>query len=105
MTWLLRPASSRLSAGCTDDYDGYALVKDALKSTGVMLSTAEHEYTRYGFRQLIAASYHHVPALVAPHLRGCSCVAQRVFAATHGMCCNVENPFVRLFVCTLTRKR
>jgi len=36
-----------------DDYEGYALVKDALKSTGIMLTTAEHEYTRYGFRQLI----------------------------------------------------
>jgi L-rhamnonate dehydratase len=38
-----------------DDYDGYKLVKDALADSGLMLSTAEHEYTRYGFRQLIAS--------------------------------------------------
>jgi L-rhamnonate dehydratase len=37
-----------------DDYDGYRIVKDALKDSGVMLTTAEHEYTRYGFRTLIA---------------------------------------------------
>jgi L-rhamnonate dehydratase len=36
-----------------DDYAGYAQVKDALKDTGILLTTAEHEYTRYGFRQLI----------------------------------------------------
>jgi len=36
-----------------DDYEGYARVKDALKDTGIMLTTAEHEYTRYGYRQLI----------------------------------------------------
>jgi len=36
-----------------DDYDGYIQVKDALKDTGIMLTTAEHEYTRYGFKQLI----------------------------------------------------
>ena len=36
-----------------DDYDGYVTVKDALKDTGIMLTTAEHEYTRYGFKQLI----------------------------------------------------
>ena len=33
-----------------DDYDGYKQVKDALKGTGIMLTTAEHEYTRYGFK-------------------------------------------------------
>ena len=38
-----------------DDYDGYKLVKDALADSGLLLSTAEHEYTRYGFRQLIAS--------------------------------------------------
>ena len=36
-----------------DDYDGYKEVKDALRGTGIMLTTAEHEYTRYGYRQLI----------------------------------------------------
>ena len=36
-----------------DDYDGYAAIKSAL--TGVCLvTTGEHEYTRYGFRELIA---------------------------------------------------
>jgi L-alanine-DL-glutamate epimerase-like enolase superfamily enzyme len=28
-------------------------VKDALKSVPTMLATAEHEYTRYGYKQLI----------------------------------------------------
>lgn len=36
-----------------DNYSGYVDVKNALRSTGIMLTTAEHEYTRYGFRQLI----------------------------------------------------
>ena len=36
-----------------DDYAGYKTVKEALKDTGVMLTSAEHEYTRYGFKQLI----------------------------------------------------
>eukprot|EP00937_MAST-01D_sp_MAST-1D-sp2_P006119 g6119.t1 len=36
-----------------DDYDGYKEVKDALRGSGIMLTTAEHEYTRYGYRQLI----------------------------------------------------
>eukprot|EP00049_Salpingoeca_infusionum_P018980 m.359599 g.359599 ORF g.359599 m.359599 type:complete len:438 (-) comp18646_c0_seq1:3035-4348(-) len=36
-----------------DDYDGYEEVKRALAGTGIMLTTAEHEYTRYGFRELI----------------------------------------------------
>lgn len=36
-----------------DDYAGYARVKEALKDTGIMLTTGEHEYTRYGFRMLI----------------------------------------------------
>eukprot|EP01113_Clastostelium_recurvatum_P016516 TRINITY_DN1946_c0_g1_i3.p1 TRINITY_DN1946_c0_g1~~TRINITY_DN1946_c0_g1_i3.p1 ORF type:complete len:432 (-),score=108.05 TRINITY_DN1946_c0_g1_i3:1089-2384(-) len=34
-----------------DDYDGYELLKKTISST--MLTTGEHEYTRYGFRQLI----------------------------------------------------
>ena len=36
-----------------DDYSGYEDVRDALRSSGIMLTCAEHEYTRYGFRQLI----------------------------------------------------
>jgi L-rhamnonate dehydratase len=34
-----------------DDYDGYATVKARVSST--LLTTGEHEYTRYGFRQLL----------------------------------------------------
>lgn len=30
-----------------DDYDGYEQVKKALADSGIMLTTAEHEYTRY----------------------------------------------------------
>jgi hypothetical protein len=36
-----------------DDYAGHTAVKDALKSVPTMLATAEHEYTRYGYKQLI----------------------------------------------------
>jgi len=35
-----------------DDYDGYAYLKKVIRST--MITTGEHEYTRYGFRELIA---------------------------------------------------
>jgi len=35
-----------------DDYEGYEEVKKALQGI-TMLTTAEHEYTRYGFRELI----------------------------------------------------
>jgi L-rhamnonate dehydratase len=34
-----------------DDYEGYAEVKAAVKTT--LLTTGEHEYTRYGYRQLL----------------------------------------------------
>lgn len=34
-----------------DDYDGYAQLKRSITST--MITTGEHEYTRYGFRELI----------------------------------------------------
>ncbi|XP_064594482.1 L-rhamnonate dehydratase-like [Liolophura sinensis] len=37
-----------------DDYEGYAEVKRSLAGSSVLLTTGEHEYTRYGFRQLIA---------------------------------------------------
>ena len=36
-----------------DDYDGYAAIKSALTGT-CLVTTGEHEYTRYGFRELIA---------------------------------------------------
>jgi len=36
-----------------DDYDGYAALKAAVGSI-CLVTTGEHEYTRYGFRQLIA---------------------------------------------------
>jgi len=36
-----------------DDYEGYKQVREALKDSGIMLTTAEHEYTRYGYRTLI----------------------------------------------------
>ncbi|HET8627306.1 MAG TPA: L-rhamnonate dehydratase [Thermomicrobiales bacterium] len=35
-----------------DDYDGYAAVRAAV--TTCQLATGEHEYTRYGFRELVA---------------------------------------------------
>lgn len=35
-----------------DDYDGYAAIKAAI--SWCMVTTGEHEYTRYGFRELIA---------------------------------------------------
>ena len=38
-----------------DDYDGYKDVREGLMGSRVMLTTAEHEYTRYGYRQLIAS--------------------------------------------------
>jgi len=34
-----------------DDYEGYSELKKAVKTT--MITTGEHEYTRYGFRQLL----------------------------------------------------
>lgn len=36
-----------------DNYSGYEDVRTALRGNGLLLTTAEHEYTRYGFRQLI----------------------------------------------------
>ncbi len=36
-----------------DDYEGYAEVRHALRGSTVLLTTAEHEYTRYGFKQLL----------------------------------------------------
>lgn len=37
-----------------DDYDGYKEVRQALHGCSVLTTTGEHEYSRYGFRQLIA---------------------------------------------------
>ena len=37
-----------------DDYDGYDDVRRALLGSDVMLTTGEHEYTRYGFKRLLA---------------------------------------------------
>jgi L-rhamnonate dehydratase len=36
-----------------DDYDGYQQVKQAVSPSSCLLTTGEHEYTRYGFRELI----------------------------------------------------
>ena len=36
-----------------DDYEGYKEVRENLRGSSVLLTTAEHEYTRYGFKQLI----------------------------------------------------
>eukprot|EP00045_Choanoeca_perplexa_P017980 m.273438 g.273438 ORF g.273438 m.273438 type:complete len:442 (+) comp17684_c0_seq22:905-2230(+) len=36
-----------------DDYDGYEQIKRNIEGTGIMVTTAEHEYTRYGYRELI----------------------------------------------------
>lgn len=36
-----------------DSYHGYKQVRDNLKGSCVMLTTGEHEYTRYGFQQLL----------------------------------------------------
>lgn len=35
-----------------DDYEGYAQLKRSI--TSMMIATGEHEYTRYGFRELIS---------------------------------------------------
>lgn len=34
-----------------DEYDGYARIREAVTTT--MLTTGEHEYTRYGYRLLL----------------------------------------------------
>lgn len=36
-----------------DDYDGYSQVKKGKGEASCLLTTGEHEYTRYGFRELI----------------------------------------------------
>ena len=36
-----------------DDYEGYKEVRENLRGSKVLLTTGEHEYNRYGFKQLI----------------------------------------------------
>ena len=36
-----------------DDYAGHVAVKEALRGVPTLLATAEHEYTRYGYKQLL----------------------------------------------------
>lgn len=36
-----------------DDYSGYRDVREALRGTPILLTTGEHEYTRYGFQTLL----------------------------------------------------
>lgn len=36
-----------------DNYDGYQQVRDALRGSPILLTTGEHEYTRYGFQRLL----------------------------------------------------
>merc|ERR1719247_3270204 len=43
-----------------DEYEGYAEVKKAVGHLGVLLTTGEHEYTRFGFKQLIDAKAAHI---------------------------------------------
>ncbi len=38
-----------------DDYEGYDEVRKALRGSKVLLTTGEHEYTRYGYKQLLAS--------------------------------------------------
>ncbi|KAK6187705.1 hypothetical protein SNE40_005669 [Patella caerulea] len=38
-----------------DNYDGYNNVREALRGSNVLLTTGEHEYSRYGFKQLLSS--------------------------------------------------
>ena len=38
-----------------DDYAGYREVRESLRGSSVLLTAGEHEYTRYGFQQLLDA--------------------------------------------------
>ena len=53
----MQPRSHTITApstyGCSPDHERLQ-VRRALSSTGVLCTTGEHEYTRYGFRRLIA---------------------------------------------------
>jgi L-rhamnonate dehydratase len=43
-----------------DQYEGYSEVKKAVGNLGLMLTTGEHEYSRFGFKQLIDAKAAHI---------------------------------------------
>mmetsp|Transcript_102845 Transcript_102845/g.169068 ORF Transcript_102845/g.169068 Transcript_102845/m.169068 type:complete len:473 (-) Transcript_102845:54-1472(-) len=43
-----------------DQYDGYSEVRQAVGNLGLMLTTGEHEYTRFGFKQLIDGKAAHI---------------------------------------------
>jgi L-alanine-DL-glutamate epimerase-like enolase superfamily enzyme len=46
LRWIEEPVSP-------DDVEGYARVKELANSRGILISGGEHEYTRYGMRQLL----------------------------------------------------
>eukprot|EP00929_Paragymnodinium_shiwhaense_P037532 TRINITY_DN19989_c0_g1_i1.p1 TRINITY_DN19989_c0_g1~~TRINITY_DN19989_c0_g1_i1.p1 ORF type:complete len:474 (+),score=82.22 TRINITY_DN19989_c0_g1_i1:62-1483(+) len=43
-----------------DEYEGYSRVMQAAGDLGLMLTTGEHEYSRFGFKQLIDAKAAHI---------------------------------------------
>jgi len=43
-----------------DEYDGYEEVKKAVGNLGLLLTTGEHEYSRFGFKQLIDKKAAHI---------------------------------------------
>merc|ERR1719472_288540 len=43
-----------------DEYDGYEEVKKAVGNLGLMLTTGEHEYSRFGFKTLIDKKAAHI---------------------------------------------
>jgi L-rhamnonate dehydratase len=43
-----------------DEYDGYEEVKKAVGNLGLLLTTGEHEYSRFGFKQLIDKKVAHI---------------------------------------------
>ena len=43
-----------------DSYDGYEEVMKAVGNLGLMLTTGEHEYTRWGFKQLLDKKAAHI---------------------------------------------
>merc|ERR1712110_1028552 len=43
-----------------DQYEGYSEVKQAVGNLGLLLTTGEHEYSRFGFKQLIDKKAAHI---------------------------------------------
>jgi len=43
-----------------DEYDGYEQVRQVVGNLGLMLTTGEHEYSRFGFKQLIDKKAAHI---------------------------------------------